>query len=229
MKTIGEHTNDGLEALQAAMEGNQAALRTAMPGIVVSFNAAAGTVVVQPALMASIRAQDGSASFKPLPLLMDVPVVFPGGGGFSLTFPVTAGDECLVVFGDRCIDAWWQHGGTQAPMEPRMHSLSDAFALVGIRNQTRALGAYSTTHAQLRSDDGTLYLEMQPGGVLKVVAPSGMQLIGNLDVTGNITATGTAHMTGSITAHGDILALDTISLGHHTHSDPQGGSVGPPI
>ena len=31
-------------------------------------------------------------------------MVFPGGGGFALTFPVAAGDECLVVFASRCID-----------------------------------------------------------------------------------------------------------------------------
>ena len=64
-----------------------------------------------------------------------MPVVFPGGGGFALTFPVAAGDECLVVFASRCIDAWWQSGGVGEPMEPRMHDLSDGFALIGVRSQ----------------------------------------------------------------------------------------------
>ncbi|MFW8450019.1 Gp138 family membrane-puncturing spike protein, partial [Klebsiella pneumoniae] len=62
-----------------------------------------------------------------LPLLVDVPVVFPRGGGCTLTFPVKPGDECLVIFADRCIDFWWQSGGIQEPVDERMHDLSDAF------------------------------------------------------------------------------------------------------
>ena len=135
-----------VEALRAALDGRQAEMWTALPGIVQSFDPAAMTVSVQPAVAGRISDEAGKAASVDLPILPDVPVVFPGGGGFALTFPVAAGDECLVVFASRCIDAWWQSGGVGEPMEPRMHDLSDGFALVGVRSQPHRLSPVSYTH-----------------------------------------------------------------------------------
>lgn len=70
----------------------------------------------------------------PYPLLTDCPVVFPSGGGAYMTFPVTKGDSCLVLFSDRDIDNWFTTGNVVAPNSSRAHSLSDGIALVGIRN-----------------------------------------------------------------------------------------------
>ena len=89
------------------------------------------TVTVQPSIRGRVEQPDGSTKSVALPLLVDVPAVFPSGGGFTLTFPIHQGDECLVVFADRCIDAWWQSGGIGEPLETRTHNLSDGFALVG--------------------------------------------------------------------------------------------------
>ena len=49
-----------------------------------------------------------------------------------LTFPVKPGDECLLVFNERCIDGWWQSGGSSEPLDYRQHDLSDAVAIMGI-------------------------------------------------------------------------------------------------
>ena len=38
------------------------------------------------------------------PLLLDVPVVILSGGGASLTFPISKGDKCIILFNDRDID-----------------------------------------------------------------------------------------------------------------------------
>jgi hypothetical protein len=96
-----------------------------------------------------------------LPLLINVPIVFPASGGFLLTLPLAAGDEVLVVFASRCIDSWWQSGGVGRPMEARMHDLSDGFAIPGPRSQAKLPGAaVSTTKAQLRNNAGTVYLQV---------------------------------------------------------------------
>ena len=104
------------EAIRAAFDGMAAGLWTAMPAIVQSFDPAKMTLVAQPAIKGRVRGKDGTISFVEMPLLVDVPVLFPSGGGFSLTFPIAQGDEALIVFADRCIDAWWQSGGIQQPM-----------------------------------------------------------------------------------------------------------------
>ena len=71
-------------------------------------------------------------TIKSMPVLVDCPVFTPQGGGAALTLPITAGDECLVLFSDRNIDAWFQNGGEAAPFDGRLHDLSDGIALVGV-------------------------------------------------------------------------------------------------
>lgn len=167
---LRERLDDHIEATRAAQDGHQAQLWTACPGIIQSYNAEALTCTVQPAIKGRVESPDGNVASVALPLLVDVPVIFPSGGGFVLTFPVAAGDECLVVFASRCIDAWWQSGGVQEPIETRMHDLSDGFALVGPRSQARKIPAVSAEHVQLRTEDGQTYLEIQPGGKVRVSA-----------------------------------------------------------
>lgn len=163
-----ERLNDPIEAQRAALDGRQAEIWTALPGIVTAFDPDAITVSVQPAIAGSITGEDGVAQRVSLPLLVDVPVSFPMGGKFVLTFPVAAGDECIVVFSARCIDGWWQSGGVQAPAEHRMHDLSDGMAIVGIRSKARKLRDISTENVQLRSEDGLTYIEIGPEGKVRI-------------------------------------------------------------
>lgn len=185
-----ERADDLLEALRSMLDGREATSWQGGPGIVQSFNAQEMTCVVQPAIQARVSAKDGTVSYVNMPLLLDVPVFFPGGGGCSLTFGVAEGDECFFAIADRCIDGWWQNGGIQAPMEARMHDLSDAFAFVGVFSQPRVLPSVSTTTAQLRSDDGSTYFELNPEGRLVMVAPHGVEITGEVSITGSLDVSG---------------------------------------
>ncbi|WP_247191373.1 Gp138 family membrane-puncturing spike protein, partial [Escherichia coli] len=138
------------------------AMRVSMPGIIQSFDPDAVTAVVQPAIKGAEQDESGAEVSVNLPLLVDVPVVFPRGGGCTLTFPVKTGDECLVIFADRCIDFWWQSGGIQEPVDERMHDLSDAFCIVGPQSQAKKIGGISTSAVELRSDDGETKLSLNP-------------------------------------------------------------------
>lgn len=211
-----ERSPDLDEVLRAALDGRQSKMQTAMPGIIQSFDAAAMTCVVAPAVKGKLADKDDKVSLVALPLLLDCPCQFPSGGGVTLTFPVTAGDECLVVFASRSIDSWHQSGGVQAPVEARMHDLSDGFVILGVRSKPRVLADISTTAAQLRSDDGATVVELDPAAqTIKLTAPGGITL------DGPVTATSTIDATGDVT--GDGTSLHT-----HTHSDPQGGDTGAP-
>lgn len=236
-----ERVNDNQEALRQVLDGHQAQVWTALPGIIESFDSGAITCVVQPAIKAQVRAADGSTQWVALPLLLDCPVVFPRGGGCTLTFPVAQGDECLVIFASRCIDAWWTAGGVQTQAEFRMHDLSDGFALPGPFSQATKISGVSTTTAQLRSNDGSTYVEVDPTGqIVNCVAPGGMKfttptvtITGVIDVQNQQGATNASTMSGSVDATGTITGqVDVVgggkSLKTHTHSDPQGGNTGPP-
>lgn len=213
-----ERLNDPEEATRVAQDGHQAQIWTSLPGIIQSFDAEKQTATVQPTIQGIVQAPDGSFSLVNMPLLVDVPVEFPSGGGYTLTFPVAIGDECMVDFCARCIDAWHQQGGIQPQAEQRMHDLSDAVCRVGVRSQARPLANISTTSAQLRSDDGTMYVDLAPAQItikhptkIVVDAPEA-------HFTGKITSV------GNVEAEGDVKAA-TISLENHVHSGVAAGSA----
>jgi len=87
------------------------------------------------------------------PLLIKVPIVVLTGGNSYLTFPIAAGDSCLLFFCDRDLDRWLINGQEkQPPSSERMHDLSDAIALVGVRNSKNLISGYSVSKVQLYSD-----------------------------------------------------------------------------
>jgi hypothetical protein len=164
--TIGERVGSMDEFYRRMLENFSNSLRVTIPGIIQDFDAATQTATVQPAIREKIiNPVDLTLSWVELPLLLDVPIVLPRAGGFVLTMPIQPGDECLVVFADMCIDAWFSSGDVQNQMERRRHDLSDAFAIVGAWSQPRRLNGYSTTAAQLRTDDGSAYISLSPGEI----------------------------------------------------------------
>lgn len=121
-------------------------------GIVQSFDAARQTAVVRVAVLRQVPVVVAGAPAyvsKPYPLLLDVPVFIPAGGSGYLTFPVAAGDLCLVLFNDRDQDALWDSGNVQAPNSGRMHDLSDGLAIVGFRTKAAPLAGYDAARAVL--------------------------------------------------------------------------------
>lgn len=173
-----ERTGDPIEAQRAALEGKQAEIWTALPSIIEGFDPVAMTVSVQPAIRGQVEGENGRTSSVTMPLLVDVPVVFPCGGGFSLTYPVKQGDECLVIFASRCIDGWWQSGGIGDAPDERMHDLSDGFAIVGPRSQARTLSpAVDADSVQLRTDDGAAHITMMPDYTIRAQNPTAAMLL----------------------------------------------------
>lgn len=211
------------------------AMRVSIPGIIQSFDPDAVTAVIQPAIKGVEHDTSGAEISVNLPLLVDVPVVFPRGGGCTLTFPVTAGDECLVIFADRCIDFWWQSGGIQEPVDGRMHELSDAFCIVGPQSQAKKISGISTTAAQLRTDDGTAFIEVAAGGDITAtttgnatINASEIILNGNVTINGNLSqgmgdGGGTATMRGPVAVTNDVTAGGK-SLMTHTHGGVEHGN-----
>lgn len=250
MITNNERQDSPELVLKAVADSVSTDLRVACPGIIQSFDAGAVTATIQPSVKVPVRQADGSVVSVALPLLVDVPVYFPRGGGVTLTFPITEGDECLVIFADRCIDYWWQNGGVQEPVDPRQHHLADAFALVGPQSQAQKISGISTSAAQLRTDDGAAFIELDPAshavtvttpGKLTASAQGGTEinspeivLNGNVTINGNLSqgmgdGGGIATMMGPVTVTNDVKA-GGISLQTHKHGGVEtgGGQTGGP-
>lgn len=131
---------------QSQIDQNNAAdimfrMRCAIPAIIQSYNAYQNTVEAQPAIRERLVMEDGSIQYLNLPLLINVPVVFPSSGSASITFPISKGDECLIIFSDLAIDNFWTSGLVQNPIEVRRHDLSDGIAIPCSLSLTRTRGA----------------------------------------------------------------------------------------
>lgn len=250
-----ERNSDATEALLAAFQGLKAEVWNALPGIIQSFNPAEQTVTVQPAIKAQWRDPRGNESWVSMPLLLDCPVIFPSGGGATLTFPIKQGDECLVVFASRCIDSWWDQGTEGVQAELRMHDLSDGFCIPGPRSRPKVIPAISTSAVQLRNDDGSVFVELNPtshiitlqsgdddvvvnaggnvnvtaAGEINLAAPT-VRITGTLIVDGPISQTGgDTSLVGPLVVDGEVTGAG-IELSNHAHMGVRDGpntSLGP--
>lgn len=179
------------QAILAAVNAQFLDVWTALPAIVSDVSELAGEMVltVQPAILIPVRDSAGAITLVKMPVCKDVPVVWQGGGGVTLTFPVQPGDEALVVFGSRCMDGWWQNGGVQPPAEFRFMDLSDGFALVGLRSLPRVLSSINSTAAELRSDDASTYVRVDPSGKVRVQAEN-VEALGTVSWSWNVNGYG---------------------------------------
>lgn len=244
--------NDQITMLKTMMDGRQASMWTAIPGIVTAVNWETITCTVQPAIQSTITDESGTQTPVDLPLLLDVPIVFPQGGGFLITIPIAVGDEVLVVFSSRCIDAWWQNGGPnpQPAMEARMHDLSDAFAIPGPFSQAKlpAGPIPSSTDIQIRNAGGDATIGITPdgfinlysGSVINITAPA-VNISGTVVVTGTVacgaltcaslgtTGSGAAAIGGALSAASVVAGGKDLATHIHSGVTVGIGVTGPPV
>ena len=155
--TQKELPEDAQECLQSAVRSALLNVHTCLPGIVESYDGGTQTCEVRPSIKRVFTALGSNA----LPMCGQVPVVYPGG---ALTFDIVKGDECLILFSERCIDRWYADGGVQDAPIYRMHDLSDGFAVVGpnsLPNLLASIGAGT----ELRNRSGTNRVALRDGKV----------------------------------------------------------------
>ncbi len=190
-----------------------------MPFVLALFkHSIPGTAQIAPTVSVQIAQQqvtsvepDGTKNIKEYSVLLNVPVYFPSGGGFTLTFPIAKGDECIVLFNDRNIDDWVTHGAGLPPATGRLHDLSDAaLRLWGCDRTFARFQNISATATQLRSDDGSAYVELGPGKIQLVA--NEVVIHGKTKTTFDAGGTGFVYTPGLIATYTDGVTT--------THSAP---------
>jgi len=191
------------------VEKRLADVHTAIPGRVLAYDAAKQKVDVQPLVQVSYVNEDDETITVQLPVVTDVPVMFPGAGGYRITFPVKAGDQdgdtVLLVFAESSIDTWLANGGIVDPRDDRRFHLTDGIALLGLRDYAHAL-ASASADAMTLGDDAGLQIFIDGS---KVQIGSNAAL--DLDAVALATATATA--------------LSNIATWLTTHTHPVAGAV----
>jgi hypothetical protein len=107
-------------------------IHTSIPGVVTEYDAKKRRATVQP----SLKRRAGTKEYIAFPLLIDVPVLFPGTKKWTIHFPLEKGDEVAVVFSERALEAWKDVGqeGLEDP-DPRRYDLCDGYCMPGLQPQ----------------------------------------------------------------------------------------------
>jgi hypothetical protein len=107
-------------------------VHTSLPGVVVEYDANTRRAIVQP----SLKRRAGNKEYIPFPLLIDVPVQYPGTKKWTIHFPLEEGDEVAVFFSERALETWKDVGqdGIEDP-DPRRYDLCDAYCTPGLQPQ----------------------------------------------------------------------------------------------
>ena len=119
-----------------------------------------------------------------------------------ITYPLKKGDECILLFSDREIETWFINGNVNPEGYPRLHDMTDAVAIVGLRSLPNMIEIladtlhlfYGNSDIQIKNTEIN-----QNTTTLNITAPT-INITGSTTQTGTITATNlnaTAAATGS--------------------------------
>jgi hypothetical protein len=122
------------DVARAGIAGAFAQFYFCTPARVESYDSTKQKAVVQPLIKRRVRSETSARATQLPDVINDVPVVFPGAGDYSFTFPVAKGDIVLLVFADQSLDVWLASGSAVDPKDDRRCDVNDAIAIPGLRS-----------------------------------------------------------------------------------------------
>ena len=208
-------------AIPHAIEQALKRLNTCLPGHIVAYDEASRRARIR----AGIHIRTTSGDLVERPIVADVPVVWPTGGGFLLRFPLAPDDPVLLVFSQRGMRAWLRGHAPAPPDRTHIMSARDAIAIPGFGPRADITPG-SATGASLQDEDANQMVVIESDRVRMVadggnheaiVGPSGI----TLDTTGTLTinADDVAITATNGVAHGGTDIGDT-----HVHSGVMTGT-----
>jgi hypothetical protein len=137
-----------------------------------------------------------------LPKMLNVPVMFPSGGGTGVvTFPMKAGDPVLILFSQRSLQKWKITGAGGWPVVPedkRYLSQTDAICLPGLFNKKVNMNP-DPDNVQVRFDNNVITLK-EGGAGIDMDTPGDV----NINAGGSVNITSGAAVAISAVTNVDI-------------------------
>ncbi len=151
--------------LSAVQDDLSKRIRSVVTGNVVSYDPAAQTATVQPAP----KERDESGEYEVEAPVQNAPVVFPSGGGWSVSWALLPGDPVLLLVPDRPTEGFRMTGTTYEPTVALRHSLSYSFVWPGAGPCPDPITGLSATDFHIRG----------PGGLAVTITTTGQIVIGS--------------------------------------------------
>lgn len=173
-------------------------IHTALNGKIISYDASINRAIVQPS--GTYKTED-YREFA-YPIIYNVPVVFPTGmgGNSGVTFPISSGDGCLIIFAEKQLDDFVNNSNTSDDL--RKHSLNDAICIPGLyTNATKSNIKHANSVCLF---NGSAMIQITENGFSGILNGTDFKF-----------------------ADGDLV-VNGISLLHHTYGNVEngGGSTG---
>ena len=115
-----------IESIQDLIDGKIAAIHTALPGEIISFDG------VRASVKPLIKRVTIEGKILVLPSIACVPVMFPRTNDFVMQFPIKKGDPVLLLFSSLSLGNWLATGNDSLPETSETHALNDAIAIPGL-------------------------------------------------------------------------------------------------
>lgn len=157
---------DELTTIEQIVDAKLVELHTCLPAKVERYDAEKQQADVTPVLKRVYLDEDDAEQEVDYPVITNVPVAFPRGGGFSLSWPLAKGDPVWLVFAERSLDGYLETDGA-TPLDPkdaRRHNISDAVCYPGGGTFTNASDIAHAEDLVVGIEGGALELHIKPDG-----------------------------------------------------------------
>lgn len=160
-------------------------------------------------ILYKVTMTDGS--LNPLMAPAEVPVRFPGGGGFVFTFPLVPGDLGWIKATDRDMSLFLQSYEAEPGNTARLHCFEDGVFIPDV------MTAFTMADA-----DGISIQTTDGGNSVTVKEDSVVMKVG----TATMTLT-SAEIISTVPIRAPQFTDGTLNTFGHVHTNPEGGDVGP--
>lgn len=141
----------------------------------------------------------------------EVPVQFPGGGGFILVFPLKEGSLGWIKAADRDMSLFLQSYDVQPGNTPRIHCFEDGVFIPDVMHAFK-----------MSNGDGISIQTTDGANAVTVTSSSVVMKVGAATLT--LTAD---KLVSSVPFEAPNVKAGGVEMVGHVHSNPEGGNVGP--
>ena len=147
------------EVHRSLSQRREQAIQTAFVAKIVEYDHGLQTATIQPEQSEVWRDAKNVRTVSGPFRIYDVPVLFPAGGGFSITFPINVGDFVLVTCTKYSLSRW-REGIAGDPGDMRRFSLDGAVA--------HPVNLYQRSNAISNTESG--FMILSAGGTARLLA-----------------------------------------------------------
>lgn len=125
---------DLAELMRRAQDSRVADIMTGIPAQVKEYfpgkDPTADLIIVT---KRALPTDDETTVYESIPVLPNVPILFPRGGGgtYAITWPLHPGDHVWVMISVYAFSQWRNSGQVSEPGDLRLHSLGNCYAVPG--------------------------------------------------------------------------------------------------